>query len=513
MIKKIKNKKVYIVFLCFFAALLFQHHFMWLYHDDYGYASLSYVGDVYKEVNAGYHTSLLNILSFLKYHYMNWGGRVLYFFFECIMLRHGLHIFRIVQSLVVTGIFFYLYKIMASIFRKEDYKLAIITVALYGVFEIMLFRNGVFWITASVLYLFPFLPFFMYIYYFICNKITNKKLEIVLSSLLIFATSFSQEQISALVVSFMLMFAIYRYIKDKKVDKMLIINFLVAMIGFAILMLSPGSKVRMEKTPEFYELNLFQKIMTNIPSILTNNFGGYTKIFTILFFIAGVYFAYQNYKEKNRLSVLNIITLISNGTILLFTILKYDGYFAWLYSLKNGNIYNYIITAVFVMQLILFAYSALLYFIREKNIIIAFLFIASIVSQAVMLVAPYFPLRSAMILQFINFILILFVIHNVIIERNKFILMIPLLIVLLWNYSEITYGYMVNDSINASNHKTLIETSSKIKEGEKIDKITLKKLPLAAYSCDQPYDDGFEYIKFYMKVYYELPVELEIDYE
>ena len=59
--KMIKNKKILIVFLCFFLFVLFQHHFMWLYHDDYGYASLSYVGDIYSKSSVGYHTSLSNI--------------------------------------------------------------------------------------------------------------------------------------------------------------------------------------------------------------------------------------------------------------------------------------------------------------------------------------------------------------------------------------------------------------------------------------------------------------------
>lgn len=62
MSKLIKNNKILTIFVIFFLFVLFQHHFMWLYHDDYGYASLSYVGNVFKNNNAGYHTSINDIL-------------------------------------------------------------------------------------------------------------------------------------------------------------------------------------------------------------------------------------------------------------------------------------------------------------------------------------------------------------------------------------------------------------------------------------------------------------------
>ena len=34
---------------------------MWLYHDDYGYAALSYIGDIYTINNLGFHTTQSDI--------------------------------------------------------------------------------------------------------------------------------------------------------------------------------------------------------------------------------------------------------------------------------------------------------------------------------------------------------------------------------------------------------------------------------------------------------------------
>lgn len=66
-----KNKKILLIFLSLFILVLLQIHYVWIYYDDYGYASLSYL--VNYRGNIGMHTSFGDIISFLVYHYNNWG--------------------------------------------------------------------------------------------------------------------------------------------------------------------------------------------------------------------------------------------------------------------------------------------------------------------------------------------------------------------------------------------------------------------------------------------------------
>lgn len=65
------------IFIIFFVFLLLPNHFIWLFHDDYGYASLSYLPAYIGYM--GMNSNIINIINFLIYHYKNWGGRVLYF--------------------------------------------------------------------------------------------------------------------------------------------------------------------------------------------------------------------------------------------------------------------------------------------------------------------------------------------------------------------------------------------------------------------------------------------------
>ena len=137
---------------------------------------------------------------------------------------------------------------------------AIFIALLYGTFQIMLFRGSIFWITASILYVFPILPFLMFIYHYILNDNKNHiVIYYILCGLLVFLASFSQEQISAMVVGYIAML-------------------IVSLIGFAILMLAPGNSIRMlhPTSVSFYSLGLIDKIKLNLPQIILNNFSNHS---------------------------------------------------------------------------------------------------------------------------------------------------------------------------------------------------------------------------------------------
>ena len=517
MIGFIKKHKIALIFIIFFLLVFIQHQFVFLYHDDYGYASLSYVSG-FSTNNHGYHTTISQIIDFLVYHYNHWGGRILYFFIECFLLSFGLHPIRFVQSLVITGIFYFIYKIVSNITKYDDWKIALASVMCYGVFEIFLVRGSIFWWTASVLYLFPLLPFFVFMYFY---TIKNKrgKLFNLLNFILIFIASFSQEQIGTMTIAYIGLITLYEFYKDKKIDINNMVMCISSICGFLILMLSPGNRIRMDHpgSKEFYDLSLFGKLKKNIPEILLNNFGIYTRIFMIVFFIVILYISYKVFSKKIGNSIINKISLLSNILILGITIFMQEGYFKYLYNYTGSDIWKYIIMMIFIIQLLLIIYSVVLYLYNKKQIPLISLFLACICSQLTMLVAPYFPLRSAIMFQFGMFVLFIYIFINILddIKNKKIIriITIPICLVLLLNFGSITKGYLSNYKINKDNDKVLRQVSKDIKNNKNIDRIKLRKLHNDLYSCDQPYMDGYDYILIYMRKYYELPDDILIYYE
>src|SRR5574344_536632 len=158
----LKKYRVLIIFIFFVLLTFLTQHFITWYADDYGYATLSYLPDFNGYMGNNPHFS--DIFSFLQFHYFNWGGRVIYFFIEIIILQFKLPIYHLFQSLVLTIIFYLLYKIIIKNHDKSNYKVAIITVLSFGLIDIMTLRSGFYWASASCLYVYPLLPFFLFMY-------------------------------------------------------------------------------------------------------------------------------------------------------------------------------------------------------------------------------------------------------------------------------------------------------------------------------------------------------------
>ncbi len=520
-----KKKVTLIVFGLFFILVFIQHQSLFLYHDDYGYASLSYAYHV--DGVEGTQFSLNDLFEFLKGHYNVWGGRIVGFFFEIVLLRGGLWLYRLVQSIFITLIFFLIYKIAKICINDESVNkllLSILTVSFYGFFEIMLFRNGIFWITASVLYVLPLLPMLAFVYLYNKSKTLNFKnvfvkiIFYIFCAILIFLATLSQEQNAIAMLGYIVAMGIYNTIKNKKVSKLDILMFFISFISFVVLMIAPGNAIRKEHptSSEFYSQSLITRIFCGIENVIIGNFSEYTRMFSVIFFFTIAYIAYINFKEKNGNSVLDKISLISILIILISTLFIADGYFQYLYNLYGNDSYHYVILIIYIVQLFLIFYSSVVYLIKDKQFILLNLLIAALLSQACMIVAPYYPLRSAIIFQVICYIYVLYNFGKKYksIADKKFLNMVITCIVILSfvNFMRISIGYYRNASINLKNDESLKKVSQELKHGNVIKDIKLDKVKNILYSGDQPYTIETEYIKYYIREYYDLPEDFIINY-
>ena len=516
-IEKIKqwiaNHKIALIFLLFFGLVFLQHQYLWLYQDDYGYASLSYAYNVTSVI--GHKFSLLQLFDFLIGHYKCWGGRVLYFFIECSSLRIGLPFFRLLQSLFITGIFYFIYKIIIKIVKKEDWKIALASCLCYGMIEIMTFRDGIFWISASVLYLLPLLPLFAFIYFYTFNRKQTVFYNIMVS-LLVFLASFSQEQIGTMTISYIILLTIFEYYQSRKVDCQNLMMVFASLIGFAILMLAPGNIARMNDVSSagFYNLSFLEKIVRNMPYIISTNFGIYTRIFCIFFFSSVCYVCLKNIKYKEGIAFFNYLAMISNFGILAITLYKEIGYFDFLTYLNNSKIWHYFILGIMCLQLLLVLYSLTLY-IYKKSYSLLLLFYASIISQGVMLMAPSFGFRAVLPFEFVIFLFELLVYSDIILEMQNNKKKLPITEgILCIVASIITYGYYQNNKYHAENDKILRKVSEDIEKGTvTYSKIKLHKVKNSLYTGEMPYFEAYSYIKSWIYQYYNIPNTIEITYE
>ena len=222
--------------------------------------------------------------------------------------------------------------------------------------------------------------------------------------------------------------------------------------------------------------------------------------------------SHKNFKNKNNL--VNKFSLLSTTIVLFMTIFNNETYFEIIYNLFPNILVKIGALGIFTIQLLLMVYSLIIYFIKQKKYVFIWIFIIGLLSQMAMLVAPYYPSRSMIVFEILCYLIIIYCIYDFI-NKNKLknIIIISLVFVSALNFFTVLRGYYKNNYINKENNEILLATSKKIKNGENISKIKLKKLPDLTYSSEQPYMENYEYILLWIIEYYDLPKDIIIIYE
>lgn len=239
-------KKNLVIFVAIFCITYLQNKYIGFYHDDYGYGALTYAVDTqYAE------RTLPNILDYLTRHYMEWGGRVLFFFFEVLLMQGGMSCFFLAQALVLAATLFFSYKVLLLLLDKEkdSFPLLAFLLSAYLLFNEGIYRGGMFWASASVLYIWPFCPLMLGILLLLTSRRRDSlsvPLRVALP-LCFFWAGGSQEQVGAVTVCMVPLLGFFLFRAElKRLRYRLLAAQAAAVAGFLFLMLAPGNMRRME---------------------------------------------------------------------------------------------------------------------------------------------------------------------------------------------------------------------------------------------------------------------------
>lgn len=502
-----KNKFVISLFFIIFILLAFQHSVISMYFDDYGNASLSYSYWVSNVDGTNYTISQL--LEWAGHIYNNWGGRILYaIVFIIPLLKHGIKAYMFVQTFVITGIIFFMYKIIKYYSKKQKYIsiVPIILLILYTCIDLSYLRHGIYWASASVLYVWPLLPFMALLYYYVvlCDKQKNNiKFNKVISSLIIiflsFLTTFSQEQIGVGLIGFVILYIIFHHFKEIK--KYLVIDLpllITTVISYLFLFMAPGNWVRMETNKEFAKLSFIGKINYNYSGILKNIFLDKMKIFMYILCLLLIYMIYKifrNIKSKNKyfLIVPSIISIIQ------ILLMRYN------YIFFNDIVFN--ITST--LWLLSFFIISIMYFKNNKVIEFTSFEVAAIGTIFCLLLSPTIGGRTGIPYIFFIILIITKLLIDVLNDNKFFKIICSLLIIYLTirggkNYINTYFGYSNNHAIMELNDQILSSYNNE-------DIIKLYKVKNSVYGSTQSYEEPS--MDFWIKEYYNIPQKVKFEWE
>lgn len=521
--KKYSKTLVLIPFVIFFTLILRQYLLVYMYYDDYGFASLSYSYTL-EGIN-GTDYNLFQLIQFLYHYYINWGGRVLSFGIEALMLKESVLVMQVFMAVVVTGTMYFSYKLMTvekevSLFEKIFRAISIC--GLFGLLHIGLLRDSYYWYTSAVIYVMPFLAYTMAVYFYRLNMfddnkiVKNKYFNIafkIFTALLFFIASFSQEQIAISMIVIVASLIIIKYIISKKISKWDVINLAFVLLGTIGVVFAKGNYQRMDEHNFFYNTPVLERTISNIDSVFYE--------------ILGTKFIYLMEAYIMSIILLVIVKLIKNygnrivNTIFLFInlFIAYEMIFEEkkIYSLVENFTSEKIRIVVLMIYIIFLSYEILEYFFIEKRYIISMIYIASLCTIGSLAFIPTITVRCYTPFTILSFIIItesaasiLEVMKD---NRIKYIFSIIILFLLCSfsynNYSLVYDGYLQNEESNKYNDKILREISL----DKDIKKVKLKKLPNEICANILPYTEGNKYVEVWMKEYYDIGKKVKFKWE
>ena len=495
---------VRIIFCAFLVYEIIQHSLVWFYHDDFGYAVLHYGNNV---GTTGFDYGLGDIINYLHWHYMNWGGRVLFMFLQIVLIRlgEGLTLIRIFQAFLITGIMYGTYRIARGK-NKDSVLLALTATLLWGSIARDIIRDGVFWFSASTTYTWPIC--FLLIGILLLKRyisVSNSLLRQILLFILFFAAGFSQEQVAVLTITFVICEAIYTRTHKRKIEWITIVG---AILGGCIEILAPGNFVRSasEDNAAFEALSFFQKIQKNFFPIVNVNVGRVNLILMTLISCTVIMIGLLLWKRCRKKQLLAIGLIINCG---------YLGLAATNYVF---GLWNYILpwaTLVWVINVIVFLVS---FGIIWDNSLVISLCCAAVFSQGIMVLSPGVSYRSAIIFQYPMMVIMLSVFAQFCKDidwssfKKRVCIPVYLLfaMVMLGNGMMIGLGYYRNHSINEVNDEILKRAEEDARNGKEITQVPYFKLNNDLYANDMPYNKA--YIEYWIRDYYCLPQSVEFVY-
>lgn len=484
-----ENKFIISIFAIIFILLAFQHSVVTMYYDDYGNASLSYEIKIDGVEGTDYNMSQL--AEWAVYIYNNWGGRILYAIcFIIPLLQNGVGAYMFAQTIVITLIIYFMYKIADYKMKNKNrsWLLPVLIFILYTCIDMTYLRHGIYWASASVLYIWPLLPLFMFIYLYMktCDKIKNgekAKLGIVIPVMLLlnFFATFSQEQVGVAVIAFELGYIVLHHFKDIK--RYLVVdlsNFVCSIISYLALFLAPGNWVRMDTNTEFASLDFVGKIVKNFPELIRGIFLEKMNIYIYFLSVLFIYVVYLlikgKYKENKKYFLMLIPVAVFITEMVVMTIV--------------GSFYNQILFyTCSVLWLVCAFIVSLFYFYQKNHIEFCSLYVAAACSVFCLLMSPTLVLRTFLPCMFFLMIIIIRLVMDALEDKHAIVRYALGISIVVIAYSGMKYfirnyeGYRDNYAITKLNEQILKDYDVE-EDGQTLD---LYKVEDIWYGSEQPY--------------------------
>ena len=298
------------------------------------------------------------------------------------------------------------------------------------------------------------------------------------------------EHMAILLILLNIYFIVRDYIKNKTINKKLIVFMVISIISFALMYFSPGNRIRsgMENL-EFNKLSLFGKISYNIPNLIFYTYR--VNYFLIPLLIIGSIILIRK-KINNKLFRI-ILYLVE-----MFSIVPTITYLLESFNINTLN-FNYNSIFLIIYYFILTIINLILLIKNRKELPIIF-YSMGLISNGVMLMSPTWGYRTSFATYLFLCICYLIIIDEYL-KKNKLINILVILTTII--------GMLFYLVFYISIYRVNIENERIIKDANKNNLNTIELIAYPGFApCNINPVDNFHLKKF--KEYYSIKEDAEI---
>jgi hypothetical protein len=478
--------------ILFFVLLLVQHWQVFFYHDDWGLAVLSYVGE--QSGFAGQEFTLSKALAFSAQLYEQWTGRVSGLFLLVYAQKLGLDFVRIVQSAIILSAVALAARIGCLTGEGKMGVTLTVGILLYLALPVYSLASGVYWFSASSAYLWGLPLFFLGVYFIARDGEFRAKSALLLAVAVTF-----HEEMALAGAGFLLLCFFFLIPKRRNA----ISAFLIRVSPFALLSMvtvfAPGNWRRKTTNAEIYNDNsLVQIVLNNIGSLTDLLFwprwdnaffwGMALSGLLLLFFVA-------KRKDVSAYAIVGVTAgLVACGVLL--------------YHCDAKIVFSLFFISTYSLLLVLAGLSFL------RGPVVVAIHGGALCSLIPLVFAPTVAGRSLIPFLFLEFPPILFSAAIAASRMAVGLWVVPVVAFAMIAFKSALFvfdGYSANREINLVNDYKLRVAGFEASIGEPLTSIRLYKVKQPTFAQTMPYERPL--IEYWMKKFYKLPPQMAFEWQ
>ncbi|WP_235365861.1 DUF6056 family protein, partial [Proteus terrae] len=249
MIKFLYSSLYVLFFMCFFSVAFFTP----MHSDDYTYYTFGFDPEIHLA------------------HYIRWSGRVVSDYISPFILSFSNNIIISLFTSIAATLLIFTISLIARSGNKITYNDCLISLYVFLLYWLSNTNLGqtTFWVVGTANYLWTSLFILLFIY-----RILNNKNFSILTLILAFISSCSNENSGYIPFLLCLYLLIIEFYNHKKINKTILIYSIISLIGFLILILAPGNYFRASLYPDWYSKPIYEKLFIHfidrVPMILSS---------------------------------------------------------------------------------------------------------------------------------------------------------------------------------------------------------------------------------------------------